>query len=173
MIDDLDAIYQNYIDVDFIYGSESDHKPKILHRGENNRVNQKPKNFFRNSIADNSNKYEHEMNKTNIGKAALRHRSFSGKENMRDVRAPRERAHKGYTDLQSDRSKNDYSYNSLINALEMKVKSEVSIVQTENIKRQITRSTDLKVKMNSVFSEHSRWLRDVKEQVTFYSFTKY
>lgn len=49
----------------------------------------------------------------------------------------------------------------------MKMKSEISILQTDNVQKQILKSTDLKVKMNKVFVDHSKWLREMKDQVIF------
>jgi len=67
-----------------------------------------------------------------------------------------------------EEDKKDLSYGNLINILDMKVKSDSTISQTFLVQREIKRTSNERSKITNVFSEHSKWLKDMKDQVSFH-----
>lgn len=66
----------------------------------------------------------------------------------------------------SSKNNMDYSYDNLMKVLDLQSKSEVIASDTNSFKRHFTEAQEERAKIQTMFSNHSDWLKDVKQKVT-------
>ena len=87
--------------------------------------------------------------------------------NKRGDRRPRNQVYdrRKSFNVYEDENKTELSYTNLLNVLDMKVKADSTISKTFLVEKEIRRSSKERTKITNVFSEHSKWLKDIKDQV--------
>lgn len=173
-IGELEAIYHNYQEINLTHRSSINPRPRSSMGKENRttataterdsrRLYNKIKNDLEDSVIE-SDARESMSSTSRKERPVLRHKSFS-KENIRKGNVALGRLIRDDIKDFEKRDNSGYSYNNLINVLDMKVKSDANISNTMFIQKEVTKSRATRAKMTNVFSEHSKWLQDMKDQV--------
>ena len=131
-----------------------------------NRKSKKWRDSFNGSPNEESN---FETNRTHQERGSVSYRAL-GKENMRNGNISREKIYRSRPSFKAG-PETGYSYNSLIDVLHMKMRNETRVSNNSLNQTEITGVRETRVQANNFFSQHSQWLKDMKDQVTFILFS--
>lgn len=169
-LDELEAVYNNYQETDLLqkpaneYRSRSsvirENRGTVLSNRKSNKIVPKWRDSFNGSVNEES---DYETNRTHNERGSVTYRPV-GKENMRNGNVSREKVYRSRPGSYKAGPEAGYSYNSLIDILQIQRKQEIRLSNNSLITEAVGASEG-RVQANNFFSQHSKWLKDMKDQV--------
>ncbi len=158
---ELKIIYKNYLELDYRYKSPLVKEEHELNTLENRVLtDRESKQFYERwkDILENQLSLDYDVSEPDNGQNELK------KTDIFD-----EAIKKMKTQTIVPKTNNyvnaGYSYDNLLRLLDLQLKSKVKTPETEYVQKQISQSIENRYRIKNVFTEHSQWLKNMKNQV--------